>query len=83
MKLLTEAIKKKLYPWVAAKVVQVLGVPEEYGAHIVWSIIHKVKSREAPEFCVQELCSFADDEAEGIVLSLWRMLIFEGVRSGQ
>jgi len=43
-------------------------------------IIRKVEAKARPDEMFNELESFLDDEAEGFVVKMWRMLIFEVLR---
>ena len=71
-------VEKKLRPWVKKKVIEYLGA-EEQG--MIEFIIRKVVARTDPVKILRELEGFLDEEAEGFVLKMWRMLIFEVLRS--
>merc|ERR1719265_427456 len=66
-------VDKKLRPWVKKKVVEYLGAEEDA---MIEFIIRKVESKAKPEDIFRELEGFLDDEAEGFVVKMWRMLIF-------
>merc|ERR1719253_2161833 len=73
-------IEKKLKPWVKKKVVEYLGAEEDA---MIEFIIKKVEARSAPDAILNELIGFLDDEAEGFVVKMWRMIIFEVLRCNQ
>ena len=57
--------------------VEYLGAEEEA---MIEFIIRKVEAKARPDEMFNELASFLDDEAEGFVVKMWRMLIFEVLR---
>merc|ERR1719421_1479852 len=73
-------VEKKLRPWVRKKVVEYLGAEEEA---MIEFIIRKVESKAKPQDIFNELVGFLDDEAEGFVVKMWRMVIFEVLRCKQ
>lgn len=78
-------VEKKLRPWVRKKVIEYLGAEEE---GMIDYIINKVNSCSSPcsgspvtpHSLLADLKEFLDDDAEGFVVKMWRMNIFEFLR---
>ncbi|KAI1335796.1 hypothetical protein F5Y15DRAFT_396523 [Xylariaceae sp. FL0016] len=66
-------IREKLRPFVEKKLVEYLGVQEQLLIEIVEEHLRK---HSKPGELVEELAEALDDEAEALVMKLWRMVIF-------
>ncbi|KAI5919832.1 hypothetical protein F4810DRAFT_685877 [Camillea tinctor] len=66
-------IREKLRPFVEKKLVEYLGVQEQLLIEVVEEHLRK---HGKPSELVDELAEALDDEAEALVMKLWRMVIF-------
>ncbi|KAK3940276.1 RNA-binding protein 25 [Diplogelasinospora grovesii] len=66
-------IREKLRPFVEKKVVEYLGVQEQFLVDVVEEHLRK---HEKPAELVEELAQALDEDAEDLVKKLWRMVIF-------
>ena len=73
-------IAPRLQQWVSKKVAELLGMEEPA---LVSHIIGKLQQRSSAEALFNELAAILDQDAEGFVLKLFRMLIFETEKSAQ
>lgn len=70
----SDTIDERLKPFVEKKVVEYLGVQEEM---LVDVVINALREKRRPEELVKELEGALDEEeAEGLVRKLWRMVVF-------
>lgn len=73
-----DAAKAQLGPrvvaWVSKKIVELLGMEEET---MVQFIMDKLSSHAAPAALLDELAMVLDEEAEGFVVRLFRMIMYE------
>ncbi|KAL1935790.1 hypothetical protein VTP01DRAFT_4930 [Rhizomucor pusillus] len=72
-----ELVNTKLKPFVAKKVVELVGEEEE---EFINFILDNVRRQQTPESLVKELEMTLDQEALVFVMKLWRALIFETER---
>lgn len=68
----------RLQAWLNKKVAELLGMEE---ASLVAHVLAQLAKRCSPAALVSELAGILDDEAEGFVLKLYRMLIYETEKS--
>ncbi|KAF2094298.1 hypothetical protein NA57DRAFT_60928 [Rhizodiscina lignyota] len=68
-----EIIEEKLKPFIEKKVVELLGVQEET---LIDVIENAVRDRKKPADLVSDLAEALDEDADGLVKKLWRMIIF-------
>ncbi|KAH8885947.1 hypothetical protein GQ53DRAFT_750814 [Thozetella sp. PMI_491] len=66
-------IEEKLLPFVEKKVVEYLGVQEQF---LVDVVVGHLRKHQKPGELVEELSEALDDDAEDLVKKLWRMVIF-------
>ena len=66
-------IEEKLLPFVEKKVVEYLGVQEQF---LVDVVVRHLRKHQKPGELVEELSEALDDDAEDLVKKLWRMVIF-------
>lgn len=71
----TGIVEEKIRPFVERKIVEFLGVQED---QLVDQVERAVKAHRKPGDLVKDLAGALDDEAEGLVKKLWRMLVFFG-----
>ena len=64
----------KIRPWLGKKVAELMGEEEDT---LVEFVLGKLGERQPAEAIEGELMKVLDDEAEGLTLKLWRMLLFE------
>lgn len=69
--------EKKLRPWVRKKVIEFMGTEEELLQEVIDYILKRVSDRPDPKELLEELTRFLDEEAEGFLTQIWRLLIFE------
>ncbi|KAJ2955997.1 hypothetical protein NQZ79_g8101 [Umbelopsis isabellina] len=69
-----DTIEKKLRPFVAKKIVELLGVQED---ELTQFVIDFIQKRQPPSALAKELETTLDEEAAMFVMKLWRMIIFE------
>ncbi|KAF2662654.1 hypothetical protein K491DRAFT_686533 [Lophiostoma macrostomum CBS 122681] len=71
--LLDKAIDNDIKNWAEKKILDVMGVQEDL---LVDAIVDHLRSKQPPEGLVDNLEIAMDDEAEGLVKKLWRMVIY-------
>ena len=64
----------KIRPWLGKKVAELMGEEEDT---LVEFVLGKLGERQPAEAIEGELMKVLDDEAVGLTLKLWRMLLFE------
>ncbi|EGR28480.1 rbm25 protein, putative, partial [Ichthyophthirius multifiliis] len=67
-------LEKKVRPHLCKKSQELLGQEEP---EFVNMIIKKIQSKEHPEKIQKKVSKILDEEAEGFITSLWKMIIFE------
>ncbi|KAF9183566.1 hypothetical protein BGZ51_003921 [Haplosporangium sp. Z 767] len=67
-------LSEKIQPFAAKKVVELLGVQEDELTNFV---IEHIRQRKPPQELVDELRNALDNDADVLVMKIWRMLIFE------
>ncbi|KAF9579903.1 hypothetical protein BGW38_003655 [Lunasporangiospora selenospora] len=67
-------LKEKIQPFAGKKVVELLGVQEDDLTNFV---VKHIKDKKPPQDLVAELRGALDNEADVLVMKIWRMLIFE------
>ncbi|OEH80015.1 hypothetical protein cyc_08602 [Cyclospora cayetanensis] len=72
--------EKKLRPWVRKKVIEFMGAEESLVQEVIDYILNRVAEKPNPKELLEELSRFLDDEAEGFLKHLWRLLIFEQLK---
>eukprot|EP01069_Polyplicarium_translucidae_P006334 Polyplicarium_translucidae@DN2943_c0_g2_i1.p2 len=72
-----DILESKLRPWVMKKVTEFLGVEE---SDMVDFIMENMEKQPLPSELLEHLSDFLDDEAEGFVERLWKVLVFEQLR---
>lgn len=70
----------KVAPWISKKVTEFLGEEEP---ELVSFISSKLKLALKPSELVKELKEFLDEDAEGFIVKLWKLLVFEDLRLKQ
>eukprot|EP00742_Colponemidia_sp_Colp-10_P006176 GILJ01006611.1.p1 GENE.GILJ01006611.1~~GILJ01006611.1.p1 ORF type:complete len:529 (-),score=108.03 GILJ01006611.1:121-1599(-) len=70
-------VEKKVRPWVAKKVKELLGEEEPTMVNVV---IKKVLTKPEPKVFLELLQPVLEEETEGFVQKLWRTLAFESLR---
>ncbi|PFH35725.1 PWI domain-containing protein [Besnoitia besnoiti] len=73
----------KLRPWVRKKVCEFMGAEESLVLEVIDYIIKRVSDRPQAEELLGELAKFLDEEAEGFVRNMWRLLIYEQLKLAQ
>ncbi|KAL8449610.1 hypothetical protein Emed_003042 [Eimeria media] len=73
-------LEKKLRPWVRKKVIEFMGAEEELVQEVIDYILKRVEDRPNPKELLEELNRFLDEEAEGFLKHMWRLLIFEQLK---
>jgi RNA-binding protein 25 len=73
-----ELLGQTLRPWVAKKMTEYLGEPD---GRMVDHVVAQVVQRTAPAALAASLAAVLDREAEGFVVKLWRMVVFESERA--
>eukprot|EP00922_Rhytidocystis_sp_ex-Travisia-forbesii_P072786 GHVS01108521.1.p1 GENE.GHVS01108521.1~~GHVS01108521.1.p1 ORF type:complete len:887 (-),score=273.02 GHVS01108521.1:140-2800(-) len=78
-------VKRSLKPWIHKKVTHYLGKGEDEGLvnDVTEFVVMKLTSRCCPAVLLAELEKFLDSEAESFVRNLWRLLLFEQMKSQQ
>ncbi|ORZ26726.1 hypothetical protein BCR41DRAFT_419701 [Lobosporangium transversale] len=64
----------KIHPFASKKVVELLGVQED---ELTNFIMEHIRTKKPPQELVSELRNALDDDADVLVMKIWRMLIFE------
>lgn len=72
-----ELAEKRLKPWISKKIVEYLGEEE---MELLQVIVNKLKEHSSPTDILSQLSIVFDEETEGFVLKLWRLIIFELLR---
>ncbi|KAF7732272.1 hypothetical protein EC973_005167 [Apophysomyces ossiformis] len=75
-----DLITSKLQPFVAKKIVELVGVEED---ELISFILDNVRRKSPPSDLVKELEMTLDEEALVFVMKLWRALIFETERKSR
>lgn len=75
-----KTFEKKLRPWLERKIDLFMGGPQ---SDLVEYVLRRVNATINAEALVSDLQRYLDDNAEPLVERMWRMLIFELMRSGQ
>nr|PUA92123.1 PWI domain-containing protein [Toxoplasma gondii TgCATBr9] len=70
----------KLRPWVRKKVCEFMGAEESLVLEVIDYIVKRVSDRPPAEELLGELAKFLDEEAEGFVRNMWRLLIYEQLK---
>lgn len=70
----------KLRPWVRKKVCEFMGAEESLVLEVIDYIVKRVSDRPQAEELLSELAKFLDEEAEGFVKNMWRLLIYEQLK---
>merc|ERR1711971_322469 len=73
-------LEKKLRPWLDHKVDLFMGGAQ---SDLVEYILRKVNSNIQAEALISDLSRYLEDHADAVVERMWRMLVFELMRSGQ
>merc|ERR1712039_158928 len=71
--------EKKLRPWLERKMDLFMGGPQ---SDLVEYVLRRINSSISADALISDLSRYIDDHAEGLVERMWRMLVFELVRSG-
>ncbi|KAL8275873.1 hypothetical protein Esti_000209 [Eimeria stiedai] len=74
-------LEKKLRPWVRKKVIEFMGAEEDLVQEVIDYILKRVEDRPNPKELLEELSRFLDEEAEGFLKHMWRLLIFEQLKN--
>lgn len=69
----------KLRPWLERKIDLYMGGPQ---SDLVEYVLRRVNSKISADALISDLQRYMDDNAEGLVERMWRMLVFEQMRSG-
>jgi hypothetical protein len=68
-----DTIEDRLKPFVEKRSMEYLGVVED----LMWDVVaDALKKHEGPEKLAEELADLLEDETEGFVKKLWRMVVF-------
>ncbi|KAG0338911.1 hypothetical protein BG004_007038 [Podila humilis] len=70
----SSVIRDKIQPFVAKKVVELLGVQED---ELTSFVVEHIRKKQPPQALVDELRNALDNDADVLVMKTWRMLIFE------
>jgi len=73
-----EIVSKKMKPWVTKKIIEYLGEEE---ATLIDFVVTKMANRMPPKEILDQLAFVLEDEAEVLVIKLWRLLMFEMIRA--
>jgi hypothetical protein len=75
-----DIVEDRLRPFVEKRSMEYLGVVEE----LMWDVVKDtLKKHERPEKLVDELEGLLEDETEGFVKKLWRMVVFYSESEGR
>lgn len=74
-----KTFEKKLRPWLEQKIDLYMGGPQ---SDLVEYVLRRVNSGISADALSSDLQRYLDDNAESLVERMWRMLIFELMRSG-
>lgn len=72
--------EKKLRPWLEKKIDLFMGGPQ---SDLVEYVLRRANAATPADALIADLQKFLDDNSEALVERMWRMLIFELMRSGQ
>mmetsp|Transcript_4820 Transcript_4820/g.14305 ORF Transcript_4820/g.14305 Transcript_4820/m.14305 type:complete len:474 (-) Transcript_4820:150-1571(-) len=75
-----DVVRTKLRAWVAKKIEEYLGEPE---ATLIDFVCQCLARRANPEEIRSELALVLDEDAEVLVVKLWRVLLFHAAKAGQ
>lgn len=74
-----KVFEKKLRPWLDRKLDICMGGPQ---SDLVEYVLRRVNAETSADALTSDLQRYLDDNAEGLVDRMWRMMIFELMRSG-
>ncbi|PHJ16237.1 pwi domain-containing protein, partial [Cystoisospora suis] len=77
-------LELKLRPWIRKKICELMGTDEVSIVYeVIDYILQRVSDQPHAEDLLRELSKFLDEEAEGFLKNMWRLLIFEQLKLSQ
>lgn len=74
-----KTFERKLRPWLERKIDLCMGGPQ---SDLVEYVLRRVNAASTADALVSDLSRYLDENAEGLVERMWRMLVFELMRNG-